>query len=197
MEGLRSLLEATGALRVVSVETSLIDAMDAARELRPSVIVLDKLLGTEALVDWLKAVRNSPEPPAAVVWGASIADSDALRFLHAGAAGVVRKTSALDTILRCIRTAADGGTWMEDDILSDSRRRERSGRSPLTARETQVMELVQNGLRNREIADQLGIRVGTVKIHIKHIFEKTGIHGRYGLAASLLRQRNAPTAIAV
>ena len=53
----------------------------------------------------------------------------------------------------------------------------------------QVVELVEQGLKNRDIAFQLGIRPGTVKIHLKHIFEKTGVRGRYGLALSGLKER--------
>jgi len=49
--------------------------------------------------------------------------------------------------------------------------------------------LVERGLRNKEIAGSLGIQTGTVKIHLKHIFEKTGCRGRYGLALSGLRDK--------
>jgi DNA-binding NarL/FixJ family response regulator len=59
----------------------------------------------------------------------------------------------------------------------------------LTERERQVLTLVEQGLKNKEIAADLGIRPGTVKIHLKHIFEKTGVHGRYGLALNGMRQR--------
>jgi len=59
----------------------------------------------------------------------------------------------------------------------------------LTAREQQVLELVEQGFKNKEIATDLGIRPGTVKIHLKHIFEKTGVRGRYGLALSGLKDR--------
>jgi DNA-binding NarL/FixJ family response regulator len=55
--------------------------------------------------------------------------------------------------------------------------------------------LVERGLRNRDIAKQLGIQTGTVKIHLKHIFEKTGVKGRYGLALTGLREKGTiPTA---
>ena len=65
----------------------------------------------------------------------------------------------------------------------------RSGHSPLTSRELQVMELVERGMKNKDIGFALGIRTGTVKIHLKHIFEKTGIRGRYGLALSGLKEK--------
>jgi DNA-binding NarL/FixJ family response regulator len=51
--------------------------------------------------------------------------------------------------------------------------------------------LVEKGLRNRDIARQLGIQTGTVKIHLKHIFEKTGVRGRYGLAFTGLQNKGS------
>ena len=52
-----------------------------------------------------------------------------------------------------------------------------------------LRDLVERGMKNKDIAVALGIRTGTVKIHLKHIFEKTGIHGRYGLALSGLKEK--------
>ena len=57
------------------------------------------------------------------------------------------------------------------------------------------MELVERGYRNKDIGLSLGIRTGTVKIHLKHIFEKTGIRGRYGLALSGLKHKGLLTAM--
>ena len=52
-----------------------------------------------------------------------------------------------------------------------------------------ALQLVEQGFKNKEIANELGIRPGTVKIHLKHIFEKTGVHGRYGLAITGLKDK--------
>jgi DNA-binding NarL/FixJ family response regulator len=57
------------------------------------------------------------------------------------------------------------------------------------------MELVERGCKNREIGEALEIRTGTVKIHLKHIFEKTGIRGRYGLALSGLKNKGLLMAV--
>lgn len=78
---------------------------------------------------------------------------------------------------------------MEDCVFRDGGRQDRYPRSELTSREQQVLELVEQGFKNKEIANELGIRPGTVKIHLKHIFEKTGVRGRYGLALTGLRER--------
>src|SRR5271157_3173341 len=187
MEGLRSLLESAEGLRVIAAETSLAGGMDAVRELQPAVLVVDKSFGIQAVMECLRTLRHAEFRTAAVVWSIALSGAEALRLLQAGAAGVVHKTARLDTLLDCIRQVAGGSTWMEEELVAAPEQPVRIGRSALTARELQVMELVERGLRNKEIAIALGIRTGTVKIHMKHIFEKTGIRGRYGLALSGLK----------
>ncbi len=78
---------------------------------------------------------------------------------------------------------------MEESMVRELEQPLRCARTPLTARELQVMELVERGFKNKDIGESLGIRTGTVKIHLKHIFEKTGIRGRYGLALSGLKEK--------
>ena len=189
MEGLRSLLESAEGLCVIAAETSLADGMDAVRELRPAVLVVDKSFGVQAVMECLRTLRDEEFRTAAVVWSAALTEAEALRLLQAGAAGVVHKTARLDTLVDCIRQVAGGSTWMEEDLVAAPDQPVHIGRSALTARELQVMELVERGMRNKDIAIALGIRTGTVKIHVKHIFEKTGIRGRYGLALSGLKQK--------
>jgi DNA-binding NarL/FixJ family response regulator len=112
-----------------------------------------------------------------------------LRFLQAGARGVVRRTSEAEVLVTCLRSVTSGQTWLEDGIFGDMERMPNPRRSQLTPRELEVADLVEKGLRNRDIARNLGIQTGTVKIHLKHIFEKTGVRGRYGLALSGLREK--------
>jgi len=150
--------------------------------------VVDKSYGSHTLTDWLRILRSDESPTAVVIWGTPLSEPEALRYFQAGAAGIVRKSARLDDLWACIRTVAAGGNWMEHEILRDPARAIRTGRSALTSREMQVMELVERGFRNKEIASSLGICTGTVKIHLKHIFEKTGIRGRYGLALSGLQE---------
>jgi len=189
IEGLRSLLESADGLRVVAAETSLVQGMDAARELQPSILMVARDFGTRAVMDCLRVLHKAGAQTQVVVWGGSIPEAEALRLLQAGAAGVIRKTASLQSLLSCLRSVAAGTTWMEEDLLREADRPVRLARSPLTARELQVMELVERGMKNRDIGTSLGIRTGTVKIHLKHIFEKTGIRGRYGLALSGLKEK--------
>ncbi|MCX6613609.1 MAG: response regulator transcription factor [Acidobacteria bacterium] len=212
VEGVRAVLSSTNDLRVTGVCENLALCREISRRQRPDVVLIDKALGMQAVMDWIQDLRLAEQDlerlgstpfspndapiasqirpmPKAIVWGVSMTEAEALRFLQAGAKGILRKSTAPSNMLSCIRTVVQGKNWMEDSVFREQPREDRHPRSELTPRESQVMELVEHGLKNREIARELGIRPGTVKIHLKHIFEKTGVRGRYGLALTGLRQK--------
>jgi len=194
IEGIRGLLARCEDLRFAGAVSSLEAAFELTRGLNPAAIVIDKSFGTPAITDWLHRFAASGEKgmgatAAPVIWGVAINESEALRFLQAGARGVVRRTSEPETLVTCLRSVTSGNTWLEDGIFGDTERLPHARRSHLTPREVEIADLVEKGLRNRDIANNLGIRTGTVKIHLKHIFEKTGVRGRYGLALNGLREK--------
>jgi DNA-binding NarL/FixJ family response regulator len=197
IEGLRCLLGPAEGLRVAAAETCLAAGLEAVRQLRPDLVVLDKGFGVQPVLEALRSIGSGEWGTRAIVWGAAVTDAEALRFLHAGAAGVVRKTAVLETLLECFETVASGVNWMEDGLIQAVEAPARSSRHPLTARELQVVDLVERGMTNRDIARELGIRTGTVKIHLKHIFEKTGVRGRYGLALCGLKDKGVLFAPAI
>jgi two-component system nitrate/nitrite response regulator NarL len=188
-EGLRTLLAEAGDLEFLASLSSLEAATELVKARPPDVVIVDKGFGMRTVLDWIHDLKLAEAAPAVTVWGVSMTEAEALRLLQAGARGIVRKTAALESILSCLRTVASGQSWMEDCVFRDSIRQERYPRSELTPREHQVLEMVEQGFKNKEIALELGIRPGTVKIHLKHIFEKTGVRGRYGLAISGLKER--------
>lgn len=192
-EGVRTLLSEARELRFEKACETLRQAYElASSPTPPDVLILDKAFGIQAILDWLADWKSNPAYNAAVglvIWGVSVTEAEALRFLQAGARGILRKTAGVSSVISCLRTVASGRSWMEDCVFRDSGRQDRYPRSELTSREQQVLELVEQGFKNKEIAGELGIRPGTVKIHLKHIFEKTGVRGRYGLALSGLRER--------
>jgi len=188
-EGIRTLLADNPELRFLQSADSLPMALELAGRHTPDVIMVDKAFGIQAVLEWLSEVRQAAPNISVVIWGVSVTEAEALRFLQAGARGILRKTASVSTVLACLRTVAERRSWMEDSVFRDSARSDRYPRSELTPREQQVLELVEQGFKNKEIAVELGIRPGTVKIHLKHIFEKTGVRGRYGLALSGLKDR--------
>jgi DNA-binding NarL/FixJ family response regulator len=189
VEGVRGLLERCADLRYAGAICSLAAAFELIRSTSPAAVVVDKALGVSAIIDWLHRVSASGAKTAPVVWGLGITESEALRLLQAGARGVLRRTSHPELLITCLRSVTSGGTWLEDGIFGETDRRLDPHRPQLTPREHEIAELVEQGLRNRDIAQSLGIQTGTVKIHLKHIFEKTGVRGRYGLALNGLREK--------
>lgn len=196
VKGLSHLLESTDDLRFGSSHNTPAEWMLRGSSHHTDVLIIDKGLGAKVALEALQQTRvddggpmRSPSMPAVVIWGMSITEAEALRFIQAGARGIVRKSADCDTVLACLRAVVQGRSWMQDTVFRDSAIPESQMRSELTPREHQVMELVEQGYKNREIAQELGIRPGTVKIHLKHIFEKTGVRGRHGLALNGLRQK--------
>ncbi|MCA2969708.1 MAG: response regulator transcription factor [Acidobacteriaceae bacterium] len=189
-EGLRAILASSSDLEYIGRTETLAGVSEIVRQQAPHLVMIDKSLGIQAVLDWLALAKVVlPPKTQVIIWGVSITEAEALRFLKSGARGILRKTSDPETVLACLHAVADGSSWMADSIFQESNRHERNSRSELTPREQQVLELVEQGMKNKDIARELGIRPGTVKIHLKHIFEKTGVRGRYGLALSVIRQR--------
>lgn len=189
IEGVRGLLAQSGDLRFGGAVSSLEAAFELMRGLNPAAIVIDKSFGNQALAEWLRNFSMAKTKTAPVIWGVGVSEAEALRYLQAGARGVLRRTSEPETLLTCLRAVTQGKTWLENGIFSETEKLPYQRRSQLTPREIEVAGLVEQGLRNRDIARNLGIQTGTVKIHLKHIFEKTGVRGRYGLALNGLREK--------
>lgn len=190
IRGLKSLLEETPDLRLGSSHATVAEWMMSSAANGTDVLIIDKALGAHVLLDTLARMSVSGQRARVVIWGVSLNEAEALRLLQAGARGILQKSSDLESVLACLRIVAQGGSWMQDTVFRESGHlTETHLHTELTPREQQVLELVEQGFKNREIAVELGIRPGTVKIHLKHVFEKTGIHGRHGLALTGLRQK--------
>ena len=188
-EGLRAVVVSCPDLEFCQATDSLLEGAAMLRDNAPDILVLDKGFGAQAVLAWIAEVKDARAPTELVVWGNSISEAEALRLLQGGVRGILRKTAVPSSVVACLRAVAGGTSWMEESLFRDHARRERYPRSELTPRELQVLELVEQGLKNKEIARELGIRPGTVKIHLKHIFEKTGVRGRYGLALSGMKDK--------
>lgn len=188
-EGIRAALSACEDLEFHAAYDSLGAASEAVRQNPPDLLLIDKSFGAQALLNWLGEQRTQLAGSGLIIWGSAITEPEALRLLQLGVKGILRKSADLATLIACLRAVAGGANWMEDALFRDTPRAESYARSELTPREQQVLDLVEHGMKNREIARELGIRPGTVKIHLKHIFEKTGVRGRYGLALNNIRER--------
>jgi DNA-binding NarL/FixJ family response regulator len=186
--GLAQLLSLEPDITVVARCTNGDEALAAIRRERPHVAVADLTMPGRNGIDLLRELQGMRSHVRVVLLTARIEHEQVLEALSLGVAGIVLKESAPLQILDCIRRVAAGGQWMDQLIGSrtlDGILRRQSGAAKaaavLTAREIEVVRMVARGLRNKEIADLLSITEGTVKAHLRTIFEKLGIDSRMKL----------------
>lgn len=188
LSGLDQLLSLEPDITVVARCANGNDALAAIARERPDVAVADLTMPRRSGMDVLRELQAMRSPVRMVLLTARIEHEQVLEALNLGVAGIVLKESAPLQILDCIRRVAAGGQWIDQVIGSrtlDGILRRQSGAAKaaaiLTAREIEVVRMVARGLRNKEIADLLSITEGTVKAHLRAIFEKLGIDSRMKL----------------
>jgi DNA-binding NarL/FixJ family response regulator len=180
VEGLQKVLADCDDLVFCGWAAKVGDAQDAIQRVRPDVVLID---GSAGLTGALRLVGNlrAGAPVHSVLWVVDLPEIDAFRALQIGARGILKKTLPIPTLLECIREVAAGQIWMQQsDQVAEFMQRKEASR--LTPREKDVVRLVCRGLRNKQIAENLHITPGTVKVHLMHIFEKTGLKDRLALA---------------
>ena len=174
-DGLRLLLDAEDDLRVVADADDAAGAVAAVREHRPAVLILDLNLHGSLATDALPALREASPGTAVVVLTMQDDPVQARRALKAGVLGYVLKEAAGTELVRAVRTAAAGGTYLQPELGARMATLDAAGDGPadeLSAREVEVLRLIALGHTNREIADHLVLSVRTVESHRAHLHQK-------------------------
>ena len=180
IEGLRKVLAETNDLLFAGTVARPADVLDAIQNIRPNIVLIDGSAGLTAALRLLGHLKAAG-PIHPVLWVVDLPEMDAFRALQMGARGIVKKTLPTATLLECLREVGAGQIWMqESEQVTDFLQRKDASR--LTPREKEVVRLICRGLRNKQIAENLHITPGTVKVHLMHIFEKTGLKDRLALA---------------
>jgi DNA-binding NarL/FixJ family response regulator len=174
--GLRSLVEAQADMEVVADAADAQEAVRATATHHPDIILLDLRMpgmdGADAITALLKV-----DPGAKVIVVTTYdGDEDVYRAVQAGARGYLLKDTFAQGMLEGIRSVAAGGQLFPPAVAS--KLAERQSTTSLTPREVVVLQLLAKGLTNKEIQLALGIAEGTLKNHLKHIFEKLKVRTR-------------------
>lgn len=159
---------------VADVETGQ-EAIDAFRKHRPDVVVLDLRLQGMSGLDTIRLLREEFKAARILIFTNYAKGEEIYRTLKAGAAGFVLKGMPLDRLLEAIRAVHQGDQYIPSEIATRVGERMLA---QLTPREIEVLYLLARGLSNKEIAAQLGVVEGTVKIHITNIFSKLNVSDR-------------------
>jgi DNA-binding NarL/FixJ family response regulator len=198
--GLRLLIEGQPGLKVVGEASGRIDALELAQREQPDIILLDlSLPGTDG-IDLIPELHEvAKEARILVLTG--VLDSEAhTRAMRLGAVGVVLKDKAPEVLIKAIEKVHAGEVWLDRVMVANvfnerSRSREASKNDPeatkvstLTGREREVISLIGEGLRNKQIADRLFISEGTVRNHLTTVFSKLEVSDRFELLMYAYRQ---------
>ena len=185
LDGLEQLVHRAGDFAVVERCAGGEETLRAVDRHRPDLLVLDvRMAGKDGLAV-LRELRHRRLPTRVVFFTAAISEDELLEAVRLGVAGVVLKEMAPRLLIECLRKVHAGGQWVEkrsvQAALEKVVRREAGAReaaSTLTPREIELIRTVAEGLRNREIAERLGIAEGTVKAHLHNVYAKLHLKTR-------------------
>lgn len=160
-------------------------AREAMLRHRPEGAVLDINMPGVTGLELLRQARREGWPTRIVLLTASLDPAPLVEAVNLNVDGLVLKHAASEVLLLCLRSALAGVPWIDKEamklVVEAMSRAQQSG-PDLTPRERQVAELVKLGLRNKEIAGELRITEGTVKMYLHTLYEKLGIGSRTELA---------------
>lgn len=183
IEGLRRILHGAADFELIGFATSAVSALPEIQSLQPNIVMLDQAGGGLKLAFRLLADVKMLAPSCyPILWVYDLPEVECFRAVQLGARGVLKKTLPVISVLDCLRSVARGHIWLEQAVSTISVSGKTRPLPRLTPRERQIVSCLCRGLRNKQIAAELSITAGTVKVHLMHIFEKTGAKDRFELA---------------
>jgi DNA-binding NarL/FixJ family response regulator len=192
LAGLETLLQRESRISVVAQCTDGVEALRAVVKHRPDVLILDLRMPRADGIAVLQQMKKERSTTRVVLLAAVIEDEVLLEAIRLGARGVVLKEMAPRLLVHCLREVHAGRQWFEARAIGEAMdkmaQREAASKeinSILSRRELDVVRAVAQGLRNREIAERLGIAEGTVKLHLHTIYTKLGVDSRTALIVKL------------
>jgi two-component system nitrate/nitrite response regulator NarL len=196
-DGLRKLLEVADDVQIVGEASNGVECVKMLQKLKPDILLLDLRMPEKDGLGVLEEVNFDSLPTRVIVLTAAEDDRDVVRAMRLGARGVVLKQSASDLLLKSIRKVSDGEIWLDNRMTAEvidafkksSESGQRREKPLLSDREKEIVQLVAQGFRNREIGEKLFISEQTVKNHLHNIFDKLGVSDRLELALYAIHHR--------
>jgi len=177
----------TNGIEVAAIARDGAEAVELAASEAPDVALVDYRMPRLAGRELVERIRAEAPGTKVVVYTAEMGESIAREALGAGASGIVLKEAPLVDLLRALESALADRTYVDPALAGLALLNPRSGRTLLTARECQVLELLAEGLSHEEIGGRLGISGETVRTHLQKASERLGAGTRTQAVATALR----------
>ena len=176
--GFRTLIAEPAGLAVIECS----EVAQSPRSDPPLLVLIDvdSIVTQRALDEWRSLFPDS----GLILWIERISSEFVREAINSGVRGILRKNASTDLYVQCLRQVAAGQLWLEDDL---SHKLLSAKAIRLSPRERQLVGLLTEGLRNKEIAGRMSITEGTAKAYLSRLFEKTGASDRFELAMFALR----------
>lgn len=184
LHGLITLLTGEPDFKILAACEDGPTALEAIFEHAPDIALLDLRLPKMTGLEVLDKVASSNLLTRVVIITAFTEDRDVLLAVSRGVHGIILKDSVANAVVQCLRRVRAGGRCLPSDLVQKELRRQVEAASlvqVLTSREREVLRLVEKNLSNKGVAERLKICEGTLKLHLHHIYRKTGVSSRSGL----------------
>lgn len=185
-EGLALIIAREPDMEIVGMAATGPEAVAVFQQARPDVTLMDLQLAGTSGVDAIAAIRSEAPDARIIVVTMYHGDEDIYRAMQAGATTYLVKETLADDLVRVIRDVHRGLRPLSDEVRD--RLRLRALLPTLTSREREVLTLIVQGCRNREVATSLGISEETVRVHVKNIFAKLDVTERTEAVSVALRR---------
>ncbi|QPQ56040.1 response regulator transcription factor [Allosphingosinicella flava] len=182
LSGIKLLLAKTN-YKIVSAVTSGEEVLEQLPTARPDMLILDVDMPGRTGLDILRILRSRGSDCPIVLLTGRIDDRKATEAIQLAVNGLVMKSAAPNDLIPCLDSVVQGRRWVDREVLQRAMDYTLSKDKDdplkiLSPRERGIAALVQQGFRNKEIATELGLTEGTVKVHLHKIFDKLGIRSR-------------------
>ncbi len=184
--GLHSMLDGESGIRIVGMASSGKEGLELTEKLKPDVLLLDLRMSDMGGVDVINALRIAKNECKVLVLTNYQLDEDIFNAIEAGALGYLVKSASQEEVIEAIRAVSQGRRRISNALAT--RLAERMVRSALSPREQEVLELVVDGLTNKEIARALGISDITARNHVISLLSKLDAKDRTEAATIALRR---------
>lgn len=185
-KGIAHLLDLEPGMTVIAEAGNGEEAVEQFRRHTPDVTLMDLELPRMDGVEAITAIRREFPNARVIALTMYQGDEDIHRAVQAGAVAYLLKDTVPEVLVRVIRDVHEGRRVFPPEILAAIKRR--AGQPALTSREVQVLELLAEGKRTKEIAAALGVTIDTANAHIKNIYSKFAVHGRGAVVSEAIRR---------
>jgi DNA-binding NarL/FixJ family response regulator len=188
--GISKILIAEPDIRVVAEAQTLAETFNAISKAQANVLLLEVNI-SQAPIDAVREIASRDPQLKIVVMTPSASEDDTIGFLRYGVRGIVSRAISPDLLVRCVRKVSDGETWLDNEKVNwvvqayraqAAQSRANGARSILSEKELLIVAGVTQGLRNKDIAQQIGTTEQVIKNYLRKIYDKLGLSDRLELA---------------